>query len=177
MNKSDPESDWGTSMDLLRLLALVAQVGIVSALMWGSTRLWLKRQRAKNSGLRSEIEAQVCFETTLRYASLLGTRGYEGFGGTRGRWIALQGPRRLIVGTDAFIFSAPNALKEYVFRGRECSIAHSQAPSHFAKRDWIVITGPADGRQVQLAISHDNLAEVWQALTGTGVAYGHGPVA
>ena len=162
---------------MLRLLVIGAQVCIVYALIWAGTRLWLHRQRRRSSGLRGQIEAHVCFETALSQASLLGTRGYAGFGGTRGRWIALQGPRRLIVGADAFIFSAPNALKEYVFSGRDCSIAYSQAPSRFVNRDWIVITGQADGRQVQLAISHDNLPEIWQALTGTGVAYGHGPAA
>ncbi len=169
-------SDSGMSAELLRVLAVVAQTAVVCALVWGGTRLWLNRQRTKSAGLRGEIKAQVCFETTLRYASLLASRGYGGFS-TRGRWIPLQRPRRLIVGTDAFIFSAPNALKEFVFRGRECSIAYSQTPSHFVNRDWIIITGQVDGRPVQLAISDDNLPEIWQALTGTGVAYGHEPVA
>jgi hypothetical protein len=41
-----------------------------------------------------------------------------------------------------------------------------------ADRDWIVITGPADGSQVQLAITTDNLLDVWQALAGTGAAAG-----
>ncbi|HUC26845.1 MAG TPA: hypothetical protein VMA73_29455 [Streptosporangiaceae bacterium] len=161
----------------LRPLAMVAQAGIAFALMWGGTRIWLNRQRAKTSGLRSEIEAHVCFETTLARASLLGTRGYTGLGGTRGQWLPMQRPRRLIVGTDAFIFSAPNALKEYAFRGHDCSIAYSQAPSKFVTRDWIIITGQAGRRPVQLAISDDNLPEIWQALTDAGVAYGHGPVA
>jgi hypothetical protein len=149
-------------MDLFRLLTIVAPLGLVFTLMW----VGRNRQRAMNvPQLRSEIEAQVRFATTLTYASVLGSGG---FGGTRGQWFRLQGPKRLIVGTDAFMVSAPQALREFVFRGCECSIAFSLAPSRFVNRDWIVITGQAGGRQVQLAITHDNLLDVWQALAGTG---------
>ena len=154
-------------MDLLRLLVMVAPVVIIGTLMWVGTRVW---RNPRNAALRGEIEAQVCFATKLDGASLLGTRGFRGFGGTRGRWIRLQGPRRLTVGTDAFMIYAPNALREFVLRGRECSIEFSQEPSRFVNRDWIVITGQAAGRQVQLAITRHNLLEVWQALAGTGAA-------
>lgn len=153
-------------MELLRLLALVAQVSIVAVLMWAGTRLVINRQRARTAGLRSEIEAQRCFATTLDAARvyLITTFGRDGHA-----WVSLQGPRRLIVGTDGFIFSAPNALRDYAFRGRECCISLSQAPSSlFVKRDWIVITGLAGGRQVQLAISNDNLSEIWRALAASG---------
>jgi hypothetical protein len=109
----------------------------------------------------------VCFETPLSRASVLGTGG---FGGTRGMWISVRGPKRLIVGTDAFMVSAPQAVREYVFTGPESSIALSQAPSHLVNQDWIVITGQDRGRQVQLAITRDNLPELWQALARTGVA-------
>jgi hypothetical protein len=159
-------------MNLLRLLSMVASFGIAYALMSVGTRVPLKRQRAGNAPqLRTEIEAQVCFATALTYVSVLGK------GGWTTHWLRLQGPKRLIVGTDAFIVSAPRALREYAFRGCECSIAFSQAPSRFVNRDCIVITGPsrcgsaprqARGRQVKLAISRDNLLEVWQALAGTG---------
>ena len=125
------------------------------------------RERARNAPLRTEIEARVCFETPLSRASVLGTGG---FGGTRGMWISVRGPKRLIVGTDAFMVSAPQALREYVFTGRESSIALSRAPSRLVNRDWIVITGQDRGRQVQLAITRDNLPELWQALARTGVA-------
>jgi hypothetical protein len=108
----------------------------------------------------------VSFRTPLYRASVLGTGG---FGGTRGMWIPLRGPKRLIVGTDTFMVSAPLALREYVFTGRESSIALSQAPSQLVDRDWIVITTQAGGRQVRLAITRDNLPEIWQALAGTGV--------
>jgi hypothetical protein len=118
--------------------------------MWVGTRVWLNRRRARNAPLRREVEAQVCYATTLDGARI---RRESVFAGTRGQWTSLQGPRRLIVGTDAFIFSAPNALREFYFRGRECSITFSQAPSRLVSRDWIVITGQADGRLVQLAIA------------------------
>ena len=124
-------------------------------------------KRATNAPLRREIGAQVVLETRLDRARVLGTGG---FGGTRGYWISLRGPKRLTVGTDAFMISAPQALSEFVFTGRETSIAFSQAPSRLGQRDWIVITGPAGGRQVQLAITRDNLLDVWQALAGTGAA-------
>ena len=125
------------------------------------------RERASNAPLRSEIEAQVCFETSLHRASILGTGG---FGGARGYWIPLRGPKRLVVGTNAFMICAPQALREYVFRGRESSIAITKAPSRLVDRDWIVITGQAGGRQLQLAITQDDLPRVWQALSGTGAA-------
>jgi hypothetical protein len=107
----------------------------------------------------------VSFQAPLYHASVLGTGG---FGGTRGVWIALRGPKRLTVGTDAFMVSAPQAGRQFVFTGCEASIARSQAPSRVVSRDWIVITGQAGGRQVRLAIAPDDLPEVWQALTGTG---------
>jgi hypothetical protein len=124
------------------------------------------RERDGNAPLRNEIEARVSFRTPLYGASVLGTGG---FGGTRGMWIPLRGPKRLTVGTDAFMVSAPQSLREYVFTGCESSIALSQAPSRIVNRDWIVITRQAGDRQVRLAITRDNLPEVWQALAGTGV--------
>ena len=123
------------------------------------------RERAGNAPLRDEIAARVCFETTLDRASFLGTGG---FGGTRGVWIRLRGPKRLIVGTDAFMVSAPQALSEFVFRGSESSIAFGQAVN---PGDCIMITGQAGGRQVQLAITGGNLPDIWQALAGTGAAF------
>ena len=123
------------------------------------------RERARNAPLRDEIAAGVCFETTLDRASFLGTGG---FGGTRGVWIRSRGPKRLVVGTDAFMVSAPQALSEFVFRGSESSIAFGQAVS---PDDCIMITGQAGGRQVQLAITGGNLPDIWQALAGTGAAF------
>jgi len=130
------------------------------------------RERAGNAPLRTGgvplrngIEARESFRTPLYRASVLGTGG---FGGTRGMWIPLRGPKRLTVGSDAFVVSAPLAGREYAFAGRESSIALSQAPSLLVNRDWIVITAPAGGRQVRLAITRDNLPELWQALAGTG---------
>jgi hypothetical protein len=152
-------------MDLLRLLAIVAPVAVVGTLMWASTLRWRSRQRARNAPLRSEIEVQVCLATTLKYASILRAGVAPIFGG----WLPLLGPNQLIVGTGAFIVST-SALGEFVFRGRECSISFSQAPSRFVSRDWIIIARKANGRPVQLAITHDNLPAVWQALAGTGAA-------
>jgi hypothetical protein len=81
----------------------------------------------------------------------------------------LHGPKRLTVGTDAFMVSAPQAGREFVFTGRDSSIALSQAPSRVVTRDWIVVTRQVGDRQLRLAITRDNLPEVWQALAGTGV--------
>ena len=126
-----------------------------------------KSERTANAPLRGAIEARVCYQTILQRARVLGTGG---FGGTRGYWISLRGPKRLIVGTDAFMVSAPQALREFVFTGPESSIAFSRDPSLLNGRDWIVITGQSGGRQVQLAILPGNLDEVWQALASTGAA-------
>lgn len=122
------------------------------------------RERARNAPLRAEIEAQVRFETTLVRASMLGTGG---FGGTRGVWIRLQGPKRLIVGTDAFMISTPQALREFIFVGAESSIAFGQAVN---PDDCIMISGEAGGRQIKLAITGKDLQGIWHALAGTGVA-------
>jgi hypothetical protein len=130
------------------------------------------RRRARNAPARNEIEARVHFETPLSRVRVLGTGG---FGGTRGMWISLRGPKRLIVGTDAFMVSAAQAPHDYLFTGLESSIALSQAPSRLVNRDWIVITGQDRGRQVQLAITGGNLPELWQALARTGVAEISGP--
>jgi hypothetical protein len=122
------------------------------------------RERVENAPLRGEIMAQVCFETSLRRASFLGTGG---FGGSRGVWIRLRGSKRLIVGTDAFMVSAPQALSEYVFRGRESSIAFGQVVK---PGDSIMITGQAGGREVQLAITGHDMPGIWQALAGAGAS-------
>ncbi len=152
-------------MDLLpQLLIPLAIIGIVVYLL-----VRRNRERAGNAPLRGEIAAQVCFETSLDRVSALGTGG---FGGMSGNWIPLRGPKRLTVGTGAFMVSAPQALREFVFTGRESSIEFTRMPSRLVDRDrdWIVITGQAGGREVQLAIAQDNLRDVWQALAGTGAA-------
>jgi hypothetical protein len=126
------------------------------------------REREANAPLRNEIQARVCLSTRLDRVSKLGEGGFRG---TRGVWIDIRGPKRLVVGADAFMISMPQALREYVFTGRDSSIATSQAPSGLAKRDWIIITGQADGRQIQIAITKkEGLPEIWQALAGTGAA-------
>jgi hypothetical protein len=142
------------------LLIPVVIVGVI-VYMFGQRN----RARARNVPGRGEIEAQLRFETALDGASILGTGGFRG---TRGQWIRLRGPKRLVVGTDAFMVSAPQALREFVFAGRESSIEFTQVPSRWVDRDWIVIKGQAGGRPVQLAITRDNLPEVWQALAATG---------
>jgi len=143
-----------------QLLATVLIVG-------GVAFLFRRRsdERARNAPLTAEIRAHVCFETSLYRASVLGTGG---FGQFRGQSIPVRGPKRLTVGTDAFVVSAPQALREFVFRGRESSIGFSQLPSRLVDADWIVITGQHRGRQVQIAIMCPNLPEAWQALAATG---------
>jgi hypothetical protein len=121
------------------------------------------RERDGNAPLRNEMAAEVTFGVSLHRASVLGTGG---FGGTRGSWIPLRLPKRLTVGPDGFVVSAPQALREFVFTGRDSSIAVSRAPSRVVTRDWIVITPQGGGRQ--LAIASDKLPEVWQALAATG---------
>jgi hypothetical protein len=146
-----------------RLPPLLIALAIVGVIVYVFRQR--NRERAMNVPVRGEIEAQVRFETALDAASILGTGG---FGGTRGQWIRLRGPKRLVVGTDAFMVSAPQALREFVFTGRESSIEFTQVPSRWVDRDWIVIKGQAAGRRVQLAITRDNLPDVWQALAGAG---------
>lgn len=147
-------------MDLLPVLAGLA----IIATGWVYMFKRRDREHARNAPLRGEIEERVCFETTLDRVSVLGTGG---FGGTRGVWIPVRGPKRLVVGTDAFMISAPQALRDFVFRGPESSIAFGQAVN---PGDYIMITGQANGRQVQLAITRDNLQDIWQALAQTGAA-------
>jgi hypothetical protein len=126
------------------------------------------RERFTNAALRGEIQARTGLSTSLDHVSILGTGGFEG---TRGQWIHFKGPKRLVVGADGFMISLPGASREFAFTGRESSIASSQARSGLARRDWIVITGEAGGRQVRLAITKKSgMLEIWQALAETGAA-------
>lgn len=148
---------------------------IMSVIIIGGIMFLFMRQnneRATNAPLRAVIQGQVSLSTRLDHASILGTGG---FGGTPGIWIRFKGPKRLVVGADAFMISMPQALREFVFTGRESSIAISQAPSRLAQYDWIIITGQAGGRQVQIAITKkEGLPEIWQALAGTGAVQATG---
>jgi hypothetical protein len=141
---------------------------ILAAVACGIVGLVIQRNRlqARNAPLRGEIEARVRFESPLDGLEKLGSGG---FGGSPRYWHTLRGPRRLIVGADAFMISAPQALSEFVFTGAETSIALAQMRFGPAGRDWIVITGHPGGRSVQLAITHaGNLMQIWQALAATG---------
>jgi hypothetical protein len=82
----------------------------------------------------------------------------------------------------------PQALGEVVFTGRESSIAISQAPSRLAGHDWMIITGQAGDRLVQIAITRRRgsrksgrrllepaRAGNWIGLARTGTRSGHRP--
>jgi hypothetical protein len=159
-------------MDLLRSLALLAYAGVAAVVLWGGMRVVLRRQRARTGPLRTEIEAGIQFDTVLDAARVYKTNG--NLWGSDRSWFTLPGPARLTVGADAFIVSAPGAFAEYAFRARECSISLSQVPSPlFQPRDWIVINGTGitplgGGRQAQLAISDEDLWEIWRALAAAG---------
>jgi hypothetical protein len=146
-------------------VGLVVQVVITLAIPCGILYLIARRNRDRNENapLRDEIEAEASLRMPLHRASVLGTGG---FGGARDRWIPLRGPKRLTVGADGFVVSAPQALREFAFAGRDSSIEVSRAPSRIVNRDWIIMT-PRDGGR-SLAITSDNLPEVWQALAATG---------
>lgn len=156
---------------LLILIQFVIIVGIVFLVMRRQNR-----ERTTNAPLRGEIQAGARFATRLDHVRILGTGG---FGGTRGQWISLRGPKRLVVAAGAFMISVPQArLHEFAFTGLESSIRFSQAPSRLVQRDWIVIAGQASGREVQLAITKKaGLPEIWRALAGTGAAQDWGPPA
>jgi hypothetical protein len=145
----------------MNLLPLLLGPAIIAIIMYAFIRE--NRERASNAPLRFEIETRACFSTKLDHAMLL-TRG--------GYWIAVKGPKQLVVGTDAFMVVSSLG-PVYVFRGCESSITFSQEPSRVVTRDWIVITGQNGTRQVQLAVTKKgSLPEIWQALAGTGAAPG-----
>jgi hypothetical protein len=154
-------------------VSVVTEFAVMAAILGLIVFLYLLRNREGarsdplHAEIRAEIQARACFETPLSRVRVLGAGGFEG---TRGMWISLRGPKRLTVGTDAFMVYAAQARHDYVFTGRESSIELSQAPSRLVNQDWIVITGQDRGRQVQLGITRDNLPEVWHALARTGVA-------
>lgn len=160
-------------MALFRQLVIWAPLVIIYVLMLAGRRVSRNRQRAGIApSLHGEIGAQECFTTPLNEVSIFGPGR---FAGNLRRWVPLPAPRRLVVGTNAFAVSAPNAARggggpELVFRGCECSISYSYAPSRLGNRDCIIITGQGRNGPVQLAISHDNLLEIWHALAGTGAA-------
>ena len=54
------------------------------------------------------------------------------------------------VGSGATLEESEQALREYVFTGRDSSIALSQAPSRIVNRDWIVVTREDGDRQLRL---------------------------
>ena len=68
---------------------LLPQVLIPLLIIGGIVYLFTRRnrERDRNAPLRGEIEARVCFKTTLDRLSVLGTGG---FGGTRGVWISVR---------------------------------------------------------------------------------------
>jgi len=148
-------------------VGVVIQFVVTLAVPCGILYLFVRRNRERdeNAPLRDDIEAGASFVAPLHRARVLGTGG---FGGTRGMWISLRGPKRLAVSADAFLVSAPQALREYVFTGRDSSIALSRSPSGVVDREWVVITRPDVGRELRLAITGDNLPEIWTALAGTG---------
>ncbi len=150
----------------MQALSALMSFAVIGGIMYLVMRR--NRERFTDAPLRGEIQSRVCLSTPLEHVSILGTGGFEG---TRGQWIRFKGPKRLIVGADAFMISLPGASREFAFTGRESSIAFSQERFRLAKRDWIIITGEAGGRQVQLAITKKSgLLEIWQALAGTGAA-------
>jgi len=148
-------------------VGVVLEFVFALAIPCGIACLFIRRSRERdgNAPLRNDMASGASFRAPLHRASVLGTGG---FGGTRGVWISLRGPKRLTVSADAFMVSAPQALREYVFTGRDSSIALSRSPSRIVDRDWIVITRQDRDRQLRLAITADNLPEVWRALAGTG---------
>jgi hypothetical protein len=156
------------SVDMLPALAPI----VVSGGLYLMVRRY-RLERARNAQRRAEIAAQVRLAAPLDRVSKLGTGG---FGGTRGYWIPLRGPKRLVVGSDSFTVSAPQALREFVFTGRDSAIKVGRMRYRLAECDWIIITGQAGGREVQLAITKkDGVSDIWQALAGAGVALGSGP--
>jgi hypothetical protein len=147
-------------------LPVLFSVVVISGILYLFVRQ--NRERTANAPLRGEIQAEARFAAKLDHASILGTGGFRG---TRGQWIRLRGPKRLVVGADAFMISSAQAPRDFVFTGHESSIRFSQAPSRLIQRDWIVITGQDGDGQVQLAITKkEGLPEIWQALAGTGAA-------
>jgi hypothetical protein len=150
----------------MQIVPVLMSFAVIGGIMYLLIRR--NRERFTNAPLRGEIQARIGLSTPLDHVSILGRGGFEG---TRGQWIRFRGPKRLVVGADAFMISLPGAAREFAFTGRESSIAFSQARSGLAKRDWIIITGESGGRQVQLAITkRSGLLEIWQALAGTGAA-------
>jgi hypothetical protein len=61
-------------------------------------------------------------------------------------------------------------LSEYVFTGRESSIAITQMQFGPAGRAWVVIKGQAAAARSSLGSRIAAAMDVWQALAGTGVA-------
>jgi len=103
---------------MVAIQILMSFVIIVGGILF----LFIRQNRARevNAPLRDEIQAQVFLSTRLDHAAILGTGGLRGAPGV---WIRLGGPKRLVVGADAFMISMPQALREFVCTGRESSIA------------------------------------------------------
>jgi hypothetical protein len=60
---------------------------------------------------------------------------------------------------------------EYYFKANETFIEVSQAPSMISKRNWIIMAGRHDGKEIKLAITggiEAQLYDIWNALTAVG---------
>ena len=107
----------------------------------------------------------MCFETSLSRARVLGTGG---FGGTRGMWISLRGPKRLTVGADAFVVSSPQALREFrsgirtCERGRQRRARNGRGSLHELQRQRAA--GEPDERPQQRERRREMVAEVRSVL-------------
>ena len=122
-----------------------------------------------NAPLRSEIEAQVRFETPLPASAPSARADSEPPAAYGFRSGAEEAYRRHRFVHD---LRATGSARVRIHRTR---IFHRVQPvggvPRYADGDWIVITGqPGGGRQIQLAIRHDNLPAIWQALSATGAS-------
>ena len=108
------------------------------------------RERTANAPLRGEIQVGV-FRRRDLIMPACSARADLGVPAARGS--ALRGPKRLIVGADAFMISCPRPSANMYLPDASHPSRFSQAPSRIVQRDWIIITGQVGGRQVQLAIT------------------------
>jgi hypothetical protein len=93
------------------------------------------------------------------------------------KWLALNSIMALFVRSDAIEISSiilpirTVAGMEYYFKANEIFIETSQVPSPFSKKNWIIITGRHNGKEIRLAITdrtRGNLYGAWNALVGAG---------
>ena len=149
----------------------VLLAAVATSFAVGCGVVWLRRRR--EAPLRLQIRSQeVTFRMTLSEVKVEQP-------GVWPRWLALNSFMALFVRGDGIEISSTIppvrvvAGMEYYFKANETFIGVSQAPSMVSKKNWIIVTGRHDGKEIKLAITNGiegQLYDTWNALAAPALS-------